>query len=89
MSNRIAPIAPLCVSTTTRYYEKVTKMISQGNDKIRRKGQRIATQQVELWSQDQTCPWDESSSYHPDFIQDWSEEYHGGASLDYWLDLTG
>ena len=77
------------MNTTTRYYAKVTKMISQGNDRIRRKGLRIANQQVELWSQDRTCPWDESSSFHSDFIEDWSEEYHGEASLDDWLDLIG
>ena len=89
MSYRIAPIAPLCVNTTTGYYEKMTEMVYYGNDKQRRKAERIASQQVELWSQDLSCPWDETSAYHTDYIEDWSEEYHGEASLEYWLDIAG
>ncbi len=63
-------------------------MIYNGTDKERRKAEKIASQQAELWSEDQSCPWDEDNAYHSGYIQDWSESYHGEASLEYWLDLA-
>ena len=76
------------MNRTTRYYDEIKKKVSTGTDKERRQAAKIASQQVELWSQDQSCPWDEDSASHSGYIEDWSENYHGEASLEYWLDLT-
>jgi len=88
MSDRKSAIAPLDVNTTSRYFAKIQYRITHGNDRQRRQAIRTAFRQAEMWSDDQTCPWDASMTYHRDFLDDWSERYHGAACLEQWAYLA-
>jgi hypothetical protein len=88
MSNRKSAIAPLNVNTASRYFAKIQNRIKHGNDRQRRTAIRTASRQAEMWSDDQTCPWDDSMTYHRDFLGNWSERYHGAACLEQWALLA-
>ena len=80
MSTRKLAFVPLDTGEESRFYAHVSNMLESENDKERRKAERLAKEQIELWDNDDSCPYAEDDRYWTDF--------HAEVCLDMWKELV-
>lgn len=88
MSSRIAAIPPLNINAKSRYYKKLENDLNSGDEYRMKKASKAVEEQIQLWNEDLSCPYDETTQDFKHYSEIWTEWYYGEINLELWKNLA-